>query len=207
MTIVINDNLIKLRGLVRWASVPPAEPKKPHEDAYDPKEPDNCFWSIEVECTDAELSQILALIGKKPGDAFAQRLREYKEDVLSKASGEVMAAKTDKKFLTVKKTKKKGTYDFGTLPVKDIAGADLTDVGIGNDSTAIVHVVVEPVKKGSTKKTLRLKGVQVLELKPFALSSKDANLEIDLVEESPHAQQEAYSQDLTPPGDVDEFGF
>lgn len=205
MTMTVDGNVVKLRGLVRWASIPPADPKKPHEDAYNPKEPDNCFYSIEVECTDAEHKEILALIGKKPGDPFAQQLREYKEDVLHKSTGEVMASKTDKKFLTVKKTKLKGAFDFGTLPVKDARGNTITDVGVGNDSTAIVHIVVEPVKKGSAKKTIRLKGVQVIDLKPFSLGNAKEEIDLEVIEDNNNLNEQQNHQAAS--ADTEEFGF
>lgn len=202
----IDGNLVKLRGLVRWASVPPAEPKKPHEDAYDPRQPDNCHWSIEVECTDAAHLELLKLIGRKPGDRYASKLREYPEDILD-SKGAVRATKTDKKFLTVKKTKIKGEYDFGTIPVKDRRGETITDVGIANDSTAIVHIVVEPVKKGSAKKTLRLKGVQVIDLIPFKLGGGPTDIDLEVFEDeaNPHEQQEGF--DLDTQLDDDDISF
>lgn len=204
MTMTVDGNVIKLRGLVRWASIPPADPKKPHEDAYNPKEPDNCFYSIEVECSEDEHKEILALIGKKPGDPFAQQLRKYDQDVLHKSTGEVMAAKTDKKFLTVKKTKLKGTFDFGILPVKDARGNTITDVGVGNDSTAIVHIVVEPVKKGSAKKTIRLKGVQVIDLKPFTLGNAKEEIDLEVIENNNLNEQQ---NQQAASADTEEFGF
>lgn len=194
MSIELKGDVLKVRGLVRWASVPPASPRKPHEDAFNPAEPDNCFYSIEVECSDLELSKILALIGKKPGQPFTPQLREYLEDVINQSTGEVMASKTDKKFLKVKKTKIKGEYVFDDIPVKNRDGSDLVDVAIGNDSEAIVHISVEPVKKGSPKKTLRLKGVQVVNLVPFALSGGSNSIELDSFEDDLNNLNEQQNQ-------------
>lgn len=205
MSLIIDGDRIKLRGALRWASVPPAKPKKPHEDAYNESEPDNCFWSIEVECTEEEHKKILACIGKKPGQPFAPQLRSYDEDVKNSQTGEVMASKTDKKFITIKKTKIKGSYDFGDIAVRDRTGKSLTDVGIANDSTGIVHIDVEPVKKGSNKKTLRLRGVQVIDLIPFEINSKSKDIEVEVFDDpNPFEAEEAASQDLEPDED---FGF
>lgn len=196
----------KIRGLVRWASVPPARPRQPHEDAFNPDEPDNCFWSIEVECDKKQHVEILKMVDKKPGGAFTQVLRDYPEDVLSKSSGEVAAKATDKTFITFKKTKIKGEYDFGSIPVKDKAGEDLEKEGIGNDSECIVHFVAEPVKKGSNKKTLRLKAVQVMNLVPFAIEKPKVEDEIEW-EINPNEQQEAFDKDTQDDDFDDEVPF
>lgn len=166
MTTETANEVVFLTGLVRWASIPPAAAKKPHEDAIKESEPENCSYEIEVECSNTDYVNILKKIGKKPGDSYTPTLRAYPEDVVNKRSKEVMATATNKTFLRVKASKIRGETVFKDIPVVDKTGATLTDK-VGNDSTATVKIAIEPVKKGSNKKTLRLKAVQVLKLIPY----------------------------------------
>lgn len=160
------SEIVTLTGLVRWASVPPADAKKPHPEAINKYEPDNCSYEIEVECTEAQLASLLAKADKKIGDDYALTLRRYPADVLHKETKEIMATKTDKTFIRVKATKQKGDLVFKDIPVVDLDGNPIKDK-IANDSRACVAISVEPTKKGSKKKSIRLKAVQVIELIKF----------------------------------------
>lgn len=168
----IDIEQIILVGLVRWAHVPPAPARLPHEEAYDPKEPNNCHYEIEVECSDADYARILKAINKSASDQFAPQLRTYPKDVVNETTKEIQAKKTDKKFLKVKATKIRGETTFSDITVVDINMQPLTQ-RIANDSTAAVKLSIEPVKKGSKRKTVRLKAIKVLNLIPYESNYND----------------------------------
>ena len=173
------ENLIKLIGELRWASIPPNPARKPFE--IDPKEPNNSSYSIEVECSKAKFAELVKL-----GIPKLTTLREDEE--------------TGKTYLRVRATKTKGDYTFPDIQVIDKHGQQVT-TAVANGSKGTVVIEASPIK-GRKGVALRLKAVQVTDLIPFN-GTKDYSNMFE-IEANPHAEAEAHAQDLNP--EIDE-GF
>lgn len=138
-----DNQIIKLKGKVKWASVPPNPPRKPPADYIDPLAPNNSFYSVEVECTQDQFNKLIKL-----GIPRLTALKVDEDD--------------GKSYIRIKsaKTRRINGEDvsFSDPFIIDSNGVHF-DKAIGNGSEAIVISELVPLKKG---KALRLKGVQVL---------------------------------------------
>ena len=139
-----SNEIVTFEGLCRWASIPPNEARTPFE--IDSREPDNCSYSIEVECP-----------------------KEKYDELMKKGLPRLTALKTDeetgKTYIRVKSTKKKGKWTFPDPAVVDVVGAKVTDK-IANGSSVIVKAELAPIK-GRAGIAMRLRGVQVTNLIVF----------------------------------------
>lgn len=151
----------KFKGLVRWASVPPNEARKPYE--INPAEPENTAYSIEVECSTEQFNALV-----KKGIPKLTELRTDEE--------------TGKTYIRIKASKVKGKYTFPDPKVVDSAGNALNKK-IGNGSECVVVAELSPIK-GRKGVVLRLKAVQVLNLIEFG--EDDAGVD-ELLEINQHA--------------------
>jgi hypothetical protein len=166
----MSNETIILEGKVRWASVPPNPPRKPYE--IDNNNPDDCSYSIEVECSKAKFEEL-----KKLG---IPRLTELKED------------DDGTTYIRVRASKIKGQYTFPDPAVIDITGAPLNKK-IGNGSEAKVKIELATLK-GRKGVVLRLKAVMVTKLIEF-----DADDISDLLATAvPFETDGAPRQDVTP---------
>lgn len=169
--------MIQFKGKCQWASIPPNKPKKPYE--INPQSPEDCFYSIEVECSKERFDDLM-----KKG---LPRLSTLKEDEQGNT------------YLRLKATKIKGEYEFKDIPVVDKYGRAVTEK-LANGSEVIAMAELAPIK-GRKGVVLRLKGVQVLNLIPFTGGRDNAeamfNFEELPAEEAinPHEQQEAHDLD------------
>lgn len=140
----MSNEIVTFEGLCRWASVPPNAARKPFE--IDPKEPDNCSYTIEIECPQAQFDALM-----KKG---LPRLTELKTD-----------EETGVTYIRVKATKKKGKWDFPDPGVVDTSGNKIQDK-IANGSSAIVKAELAPIK-GRAGVAMRMLGIQVTNLIPY----------------------------------------
>ncbi len=168
---MINEKMT-FKGKIRWASVPPNAARPPFE--IDANEPDNCSYSIEIECSKALFDELL-----KKG---IPRLTSLKTD------------EDGTTYIRLKSSKIKGKYNFPDPTVIDAAGTKL-ESKIGNGSEGIVIAELAPIK-GRKGSALRLKSVMVTKLIAFEDSSND-------IEEllAANAETEAHHQDLAPPSE------
>lgn len=172
-----NDvQVVKFKGELRWASVPPNPPRKPYE--IDPNQPNNCSYSIEVECSKEKFKEL-----QKAG---IPRLTTLREDERGKT------------FLRLKASKIKGDLEFKDPFVIDKNGVAVTSK-IANGSKGIVIANLAPIK-GRSGKALRLVGVQVLDLIPY--ENTEGNKYKDYLELDPASGYMDNSQDLNPEEDL-----
>lgn len=164
----MSNEKVKFKGLVKWASVPPNEPRKPYE--IDEKEPDNTSYSIEVECSVAQFNELM-----KKGLPKLSTLREDEE--------------TGKTYIRVKASKVKGKYTFPDPKVVDIAGNKF-EKKIGNGSECVVIAELRPIK-GRKGVALGLKAVQVLKHVAY---EDDSDID-DMLEIHPHAEMTTHDVD------------
>lgn len=153
---------VKFKGLLRWANIPPQKAKKPYQ--IDPEEPDNCGYSIEVECSDEQFKSL-----QKAG---IPKLTEHRED-----------EKTGVKYIRVKASKIKGDNEFGDPAVIDKYGKPLTQQ-VGNGSEGVVIAELTPIK-GRKGSALRLKLVQVTNLVEYSSDAAEKYKDMLEVEEEP----------------------
>ena len=166
---------VTFKGLCRWANVPPQKAKAPYQ--LNPEEPNNCGYSIEVECSDEQFAAL-----KKAG---IPKLTEHRED-----------EKTGLKYIRVKSSKVKGEFEFDDPVVVDKYKRPLTE-NIGNGSEVIVVAELAPIK-GRKGSALRLKLVQVLNLIPYegdAMSKYGDLLENNEVEAEEKSDEEVEVSD------------
>lgn len=140
------------RGEVRWATIPPRDPRGPSKDYVTDANRDDLTYSIEVECSEERFKQL-----KKAG---IPRLTDLKED-----------ENTGKTFIRLKAPKHKtnpaqpgNPYVYGNLQTFNSDGTPLTE-SVGNGSTAIVTAYLRDNPRGG--KTLRLHAVKILNLIPW----------------------------------------
>jgi hypothetical protein len=143
----MSNEIVTFEGLCRWASIPPNEARKPFE--IDTNEPDNCAYSIEVECPKAQFDALMA--------KGLPRLTALKTD-----------AETGKTYIRVKATKKKGKWEFPDPAVVDMNGQKVVDK-VANGSSVIVKAELAPIK-GRSGVAMRMLGVQITNLIPFGNS-------------------------------------
>jgi hypothetical protein len=165
MTVDKERKLISFDGEIRWASIPPNQPRGPSPEYTTNTNKNDLTYSVEVECSEEEFNQLT--VYKLP------KLISLKKD-----------EETGKSFLRVKATKRKTNTDasrnngvdylFKDLPVVDKEGK-MIKVPLANGSKALVRVGLIEVKHGHI---LRLMGVLVTEV----LEYKPDNVFSDLVE-------------------------
>jgi len=172
----MNNEKITFKGKVRWASVLPGQARKPFE--IDTNEPDNCSYSIEVECSKAQFDDL-----KKKG---IPRLTELRED------------ENGTTYIRLRSSKIKGKYTFPDPAVVDSNGAPITNK-IANGSEGLVTAELAPIK-GRKGTVLRLRTVLITNLISFNDGGNDVK-EL-LAQVNPHALEEGYAQDLNPEPDV-----
>lgn len=138
------------KGKLRWASVPPNAARKPYE--IDDKEPNNCSYSIEVECSQEQFDGLV-----KKGIPRLTTLRKDDE--------------TGTTYIRLKSSKIKGDYTFPDPKVVDTNGNDL-EHKIANGSEGIVTAEIAPIK-GRKGVALRLRSVMVTKLIKFEDGDND----------------------------------
>lgn len=139
---------IKFKGELRWASIPPAEPRPPIKPRKG--EEDDRTYSVMVECTEEMYKKLI-----KAGIDSKWKLRDDEDK-----EGKILS---DKKFVNIRASKIKGEYVFDDPWVIDHKKKPVTDL-VGNGS---VGIVIADLVRDSTGAVLRLKGVQVLDLIPY----------------------------------------
>jgi hypothetical protein len=168
----MTNETVTFKGKVRWASVPPNPARKPYE--IDSSEPDNCSYSIEVECSKEQFKDL-----QKKGIPRLTSLREDEDGTT---------------YIRLKSSKIKGKYTFPDPTVIDVNGEKL-EKKIANGSEAIVKAELAPIK-GRKGVALRLRAVMVTKLIEFANNSDDVNDLISMA--SPSVLEESYAQDQHP---------
>jgi hypothetical protein len=164
----INEK-ITFKGKLRWASVPPNTARKPFE--IDDNEPENCSYSIEVECSKAQFDELL-----KKGIPRLTTLRDSEDGTT---------------YIRLKSSKIKGKYTFPDPAVIDIKGNKL-ESKIANGSEGVVLVELAPIK-GRKVTALRLKSVMVTNLITFDTTDTSISDLLALADE----QATSHSQDVT----------
>lgn len=171
----MSNEKVTFKGKIRWASVPPNAARAPYE--IDASEPDNCSYSIEVECSKSQFDELL-----KKGIPRLTTLRDSEDGTT---------------YIRLKASKIKGKYTFPDPVVVDSTGAKL-ESKIANGSEGVVIAEVAPIK-GKKGVSLRLKSVMITKLITFEtddvaelLSAAGLNVA------SAQAETEAHHQDLTP---------
>ena len=168
----MTNETVTFKGKVRWASVPPNPARKPFE--IDTNEPDNCAYSIEVECSKEQFEEL-----KKKG---IPRLTELKTD-----------EEDGKTYIRLRSSKIKGQYTFPDPTVVDINGQKL-EKKIANGSEALVKAELGTLK-GRKGVVLRLRTVMVTKLIEFNDNTSDIN-EL-LAEANPSALRDSYNVDTS----------
>lgn len=165
----MSNEKVTFKGKIRWASVPPNAAKKPFE--IDTNEPDNCSYSIEVECTKSKFDELL-----KKGIPRLTALRDSDDGTT---------------YIRLKATKIKGKYTFPDPVVIDSKGGKI-EQKIANGSEGVVIAELAPIK-GRKGCALRLKSVMVTNLIVFGNDGDDITELLALADE----QATSHSQDVT----------
>lgn len=143
-----NEQVV-FKGEVRWATIPPRNPRGPSKDYKTDLNKDDLVYSIEVECSEKKFKAL-----KKAGIPKLTELREDEE--------------TGKTFIRVKATKVKTNPKGDNYVFKDIISLDADgsplEQSVANGSEGIVVAELIEGKKG---KNLRLKGVKITNLIPY----------------------------------------
>lgn len=163
----MSNEKVTFRGKIRWASVPPNVARAPFE--VDASEPDNCSYSIEVECSKPKFEELL-----KKGIPRLTTLRDSEDGTT---------------YIRLRSTKVKGQYTFPDPVVIDSTGTKL-ESKIANGSEGVVIAELAPIK-GKKGTSLRLKSVMVTKLITF--ETDDVAELLALADE----QSTSQSQDVT----------
>lgn len=139
----MSNEKVTFKGKLRWATVPPNVARAPFE--IDTNEPDNCSYSIEVECSKGQFDELL-----KKGIPRLTTLRDSEDGTT---------------YIRLKASKVKGKYTFPDPVVVDTMGTKL-EQKIANGSEGIVIAELSPIK-GKKGTALRLKSVMVTKLIAF----------------------------------------
>lgn len=150
--------LVTIKGKCNWAMVHPGQERAPHPDAVAKgADPSDRSYAITVECSQSQFREL-----QKKGLNPMHQLK-FKEE----ADG------TETTWLTIKATKKKttakGSWVFEDPKVVDAGGNKITKE-IGNGSDVIVTASLEDA---GTKKALRLKAVQVVNLVEYTRQTQE----------------------------------
>lgn len=155
--------LITFEGEVRWATIPPREPRGPSKDYVTDANRDDMTYSIEVQCSEERFKQL-----KRQGIPKLTELRGTGE----KASVTEEDEKNGQTYIRLKapryKTNAKSLgnpYSYEPIKTFGVDGQPLEE-SVGNGSKAVVNAYLKPNPRGGV--TLRLHSVRVTELVPYA---------------------------------------
>lgn len=180
MTMKINTDtkVVTFEGEIRWATLPPGNPKGVSAEYAKDDNRDDLFYMVNVECSKKEFEELSAY--KLP------KLVELKEDTTDKTTW--VTLKTRKVKTNTNPAKNEGkNFIFPDVTVIDRYNKKI-EVAIANGSKAMVRAKLIETSKGHT---LQLLGVMVTELIPY----ERANVFDDVIEEDPNpfAAEEAHS--------------
>jgi len=172
-------DIVILKGLCKWATIPPNKARKPHPDYINPEEPNNCKYKIDVECSDEQFAQL-----KKAGLKSPAKLSIDEKSGVS--------------YLTISAHKiSRGDKVHDDLQVIDQYGDPITDK-VGNGSRVVVKAELVKTKFG---KFLYMRKVQVTDLIVFE-SAEDADDDIFEIKAKPKVELSDGADDS---GDIGDF--
>ncbi len=142
----MDNQLVTLKGLCKYAKLYPGQECSPHPDAVTEATKNDKHYEVLVECSEELFKKL-----KKAGIPAGTTLKEFEGEETT--------------YIKLKSTQKRGDWVFPAPVVADANGNPFEQL-IGNGSRVVAIAELAPIK-GRSGKVLRLKKVQVVEHVPY----------------------------------------